>query len=160
MYNYLCIYKIYIYEKDIWKAKVKMTRRKQRELAFSLLFEKNFDMERDVNEIYSTAIEIRDEEPDEFVNQIVNGVFLHYDEIMQIIEKNSQGWKLNRISRVSLSIMQLAIYEMLFTDIPLKVSINEAIELSKLYDDDKARAFINGILNAVAKGIDGKKIDE
>jgi N utilization substance protein B len=137
-----------------------MTRRKQRELAFSLLFEKNFDMERDVNEIYSTAIEIRDEEPDEFVNQIVNGVFLHYDEIMQIIEKNSQGWKLNRISRVSLSIMQLAIYEMLFTDIPLKVSINEAIELSKLYDDDKARAFINGILNAVAKGIDGKKIDE
>jgi N utilization substance protein B len=137
-----------------------MTRRKQRELAFSLLFEKNFDMERDVNEIYSTAIEIRDEEPDEFVNQIVNGVFLHYDEIMQIIEKNSQGWKLNRISRVSLSIMQLAIYEMLFMDIPLKVSINEAIELSKLYDDDKARAFINGILNAVAKGIDGKKIDE
>jgi N utilization substance protein B len=137
-----------------------MTRRKQRELAFSLLFEKNFDMERDVNEIYSTAIEIRDEEPDEFVNQTVNGVFLHYDEIMQIIEKNSQGWKLNRISRVSLSIMQLAIYEMLFTDIPLKVSINEAIELSKLYDDDKARAFINGILNAVAKGIDGKKIDE
>jgi N utilization substance protein B len=137
-----------------------MTRRKQRELAFSLLFEKNFDMERDVNEIYSTAIEIRDEEPDEFVNQIVNGVFLHYDEIMQIIEKNSQGWKLNRISRVSLSIMQLAIYEMLFTDIPLKVSINEAVELSKTYDDDKARAFINGILNSVAKGIDGKKIDE
>ena len=137
-----------------------MTRRKQRELAFSLLFEKNFDMERDVNEIYSTAIEVRNEEPDEFVNQTVNGISEHYDEIMQIIEKNSQGWKLNRISRVSISIMQLAIYEMLFTDIPLKVSINEAVELSKAYDDDKARAFINGILNSVAKGIDGKKIDE
>ncbi len=137
-----------------------MTRRKQRELAFSLLFEKNFDMERDVNEIYNTAITVREEESDEFVNQTVNGISVHYDEIMAIIEKNSQGWKLNRISRVSLSILQLAIYEMIYTDIPLKVSINEALELSKIYDDDKARAFINGILNSVAQGIDGKKIDE
>lgn len=137
-----------------------MTRRKQRELAFSLLFEKNFDMERDVNEIYSTAVAVREEENDAFVTETINGISLHYDEIMAIIEKNSQGWKINRISRVSLSVLQLAIYEMLYTDIPLKVSINEAVELSKIYDDDKARAFINGILNSVAKGIDGKTIDE
>ena len=66
------------------------------------------------------------------------------------IDKNAKGWKAARLSKVSRSILRLCIYEMLFVeDIPCLVSINEALELAKLYEDDKARPFINGVLNAV-----------
>ncbi len=137
-----------------------MTRHKERELAFSLLFEKNFDSARKVQEIYDTAICFRNEEESDFVKSILNGVSENNAEISALIEKNSQGWKINRISRVSFSILQLAVYEMLYTDIPLKVSINEAVELAKAYDDEKASAFVNGVLNSIARTIEGKNIDE
>ena len=70
------------------------------------------------------------------------------------INKNSKGWKTNRLSKVSRSILRLCIYEMLYEkDIPLRVSINEGIELAKLYEDEKARPFINGVLNAVKNSL-------
>ena len=137
-----------------------MTRRKARELAFSLLFEQKFDPERNIDELYDTAIEYRDEKDDSYVREIVNGVSAHKDEISLLIEKHSHGWNIKRISNTSLSIMQVAVFEMLYTDLPLKIAINEAIELSKAYDDDKAKAFINGILNSIARESSGKQIDE
>lgn len=138
----------------------KMTRRKARELAFSLLFEQKFDPERNIDELYDTAIEIRDEKEDSYVREIVNGVSDHKDEITLLIEKHSHGWNIKRISNTSLSIMQVAVFEMLYTDLPLKIAINEAIELCKAYDDDKARPFVNGILNSIARESSGKQIDE
>jgi len=138
----------------------KMTRRKARELAFSLLFEQKFDLERNIEEIYDTAIEVREAEDDSYVREIVNGVLANREEIFSLIEKHSHGWNINRISNTSLSIMQVAVFEMLYTDLPLKIAINEAIELSKIYDDEKARPFVNGILNSIAGESSGKQIDE
>ena len=137
-----------------------MTRRKARELAFSLLFEQKFDSERNIEEIYDTAIEVREAEEDSYVRMIVNGVLANQEEIFSLIEKHSHGWNINRISNTSLSIMQVAVFEMLYTDLPLKIAINEAIELSKIYDDEKARPFVNGILNSIARESSGKQIDE
>ena len=81
-------------------------------------------------------------------------VFQIYDaeKIDAIISECAVGWKLDRISGVSLAIMRLSIYEMVFaTDVPVNVSLNEAIELAKKFDEDSAPSFINGILNKVAK---------
>ncbi len=65
--------------------------------------------------------------------------------------KNSQHWKIERIANVELSILRLSLYEMLYTDIPVRAAINEAIELSKTFGDEKSRGFVNGILDGVAK---------
>ena len=137
-----------------------MTRRKARELAFSLLFEQKFDSERNIGEVYDTAIDIREEEEDAYVRELVNGVCAHKEEIFSLIEKHSHGWNIKRISNTSLSIMQVAVFEMLYTDLPLKIAINEALELCKAYDDEKARPFVNGILNSIARDSSGKQIDE
>ena len=72
-------------------------------------------------------------------------------QIDALVERYSNGWKVKRISRISLAILRLCIYEMLYVeDIPFSVSINEAVELCKKYNDDKAPAFVNGILNTIA----------
>ena len=77
--------------------------------------------------------------------------------IDECIEKCLVGWKKNRLSLVSMALLRLAVYEMMFvSDIPFKVSINEAIELSKKYDDDKAFMLINGALNAAADALNEK----
>ena len=73
------------------------------------------------------------------------------------IEECLVGWKKERVSYVATAILKLATYELMFIeDIPVKVSINEAIELSKKYDDDKAYVFVNGVLNKVAESL-GRK---
>ena len=75
----------------------------------------------------------------------------------EYIEKSLVGWKSQRLSFVSTALIRLATYEMMFmTDIPVKVSINEAIELSKKYDDEKAYALVNGSLNAIAEALSRK----
>ena len=72
------------------------------------------------------------------------------DTIDEYINRASEGWKTTRLSRLSLCILRLAVYEMLYVkEIPAVISINEAVELSKKYDDPKAKSFINGVLNKV-----------
>ena len=66
------------------------------------------------------------------------------------ISAYAKGWSLDRIAHISLAILRLCTYELLFTEVPTPVAINEAVELAKLYDGDDAPAFINGILNAIA----------
>ena len=61
------------------------------------------------------------------------------------------GWKIKRMSKVTLSVLRLAVYELKYTDTPPKAVINEAVEISKEYDDEKASPFVNGILNKVAR---------
>lgn len=108
-------------------------------------------------DIYETAMTVREFEDDPYIRAVVLGVAEHKDELDGLIEKFSHGWKRNRISPVSLSIMEIAVYEMLYCeDIPYAVSINEALELVKTYDEENARAFVNGILNAVSKEIGAK----
>lgn len=128
-----------------------MNRRKARETAFVLLFEAKFHRDRDMTEIYETAKTARAIEEDAYVRTIIDGVTEKKDWLDACIEKHSHGWKTTRISPVSLTIMEIAVYEILFcNDIPTLVSINEALELVKNYDEDGARAFVNGVLNALA----------
>ncbi len=127
-----------------------MTRKESRECAFSILFEAGFDTELQPIAAYEKAIETRDVKEDAYVRMILNGVAAQKEMLDEAISAASHGWKRERISKVSMAILRLAAYEMFFVEeVPLRVSLNEAIELSKKYDDEKAYGFVNGVLNAL-----------
>ena len=122
-----------------------------------LLFEKEFNMDVTAEETYRLAEESRELENDKYLTSTYFGVLDNLSEIDGIISQHAIGWKTKRMSKVSLSVMRIAVYEMMKTDVPFTVSINEAVELSKKFDDDKAPAFVNGVLNAVAEQLGLKK---
>ena len=131
-----------------------LTRREEREQAFILLFEKSFNEELTVSELYETAIENEIISESEFAKNLALKVTENIEAIDAAIEKNSVKWKMNRISKVALAVMRLAICEILFyDDIPVGVSINEAVELCKKYATQEDASFVNGILSTVAKSI-------
>ena len=131
-----------------------ISRYKMREQAFFLCFEMLFS-DTDVDELADNAGDARDEFLSDYALSCAKGVQAHAGEIDQKIGENlKQGWKVSRISRVSLAILRLALYEMLYLDeIPVSVSINEAVELSKKYTVPDDAAFINGVLGSVAKAL-------
>ena len=134
-----------------------MNRKTARENAFILLFEGACKSDETAEEIFAKAVEYRAFEYDEYVKNAFFGAYENAQLIAETIEASLQGWKKERVSAVSTAIFRLATYEMAFMeDIPVKVSINEAIELSKKYDDEKAYTFVNGVLNAVAEKL-GRK---
>lgn len=128
-----------------------MQRKIARENAFILIFESICKREETAEEIFSKATEVRGLEYDDYVKGVFFGSYENSANIDAAIEKHLSGWKKERISPVSMALLRLGCYEIMFMeDIPAKVSINEAIELSKKYDDEKSYSFINGILNAVS----------
>lgn len=128
-----------------------MNRKNARENAFILIFEKIF-RDDSVEDIIKDAIEARNFEYDDYVEQVFIGVFEHLDEIDEQISANLKSWKISRISKVSLAILRLAVFEMLYMeDIPQGVSINEAVELAKKYSTQDDASFINGVLGALSK---------
>lgn len=128
-----------------------MTRRESREQAFALLFEKTFN-DATVEELAQGASLARDVSADGFTLQLAQGAEQHLDELDARITAYARGWSRERISRVALSVMRLAIYEMLYEpDIPSSVSINEAVELAKKYGGEEDAAFINGILGSISR---------
>ena len=128
-----------------------MQRKTARENAFMLIFESVSKVDETAEEIFSKATELRGLEYDDYVQSVFFGSYEKKAEIDAAIEKHLMGWKKERISAVSLAILRLAAYEMLYiSDIPVKVSINEAIELAKKFDDEKSYSFVNGVLNALA----------
>ena len=134
-----------------------MNRKTARENAFILLFEKEIKSEETSEEIFLKATEERGLEVDEYVKKVFFGCFENERVIEMKIDECLVGWKKERVSYVAKAVLKLAAYELMFMeDIPVKVSINEAIELSKKYDDDKAYVFVNGVLNKVADSI-GRK---
>ncbi|MGN0460628.1 MAG: transcription antitermination factor NusB [Ruminococcus sp.] len=132
----------------------KISRYKEREQAFLICFEKLFS-EASISEISECAEESRDDNFSEFAIECAKGVEDNLEEIDKIISDHlSAKWKLNRISKVSLSILRLAVYEMKYVeDIPTNVTINEAVELSKKFSGEEEYKFVNGILGAVSKDI-------
>ena len=89
-------------------------------------------------------------EENEYIRTLYFGILEKQNELDAYIEKYAKGRTLARISKIAKAVMRISIYEMLYIDdIPASVSINEAVELAKQYDDDKTKAFVNGILNAV-----------
>ena len=128
-----------------------MNRKTARENTFILLFEGVCKSDETAEEIFAKAVEYREFEYDDFVKKVFFGAYENAQIISETVETSLQGWKKERVSPVSTALFKLAAYEMMFIeDIPVKVSINEAIELSKKYDDEKAYIFVNGVLNSVA----------
>ena len=128
-----------------------MTRRESRELAFVLLFEKSFS-DTPLDEILENAGEAREIVRDPFALSLAEGVIAHTEEIDAEITEFSHKWSKDRLSRVALAILRLAIYEMKWeNNIPISVSINEAVELAKRYGGDADASFINGVLGGVAR---------
>ncbi len=134
-----------------------MNRKTARENAFILFFESVIKTDETMEEIYTKATEARGLEVDDYVKQVYFGFHENQRILDETIEKCLIGWKKERVSYVSRALLCLAGYELMFMeDIPVKVSINEAIELSKKYDEEKAYVFVNGVLNAMAEAI-GRK---
>ena len=131
-----------------------ISRYKMREQAFILCFESLFS-DADIDELADNAGDARDEFLSDYAIDCVKGIKEHQDQIDEKISSHlKSGWKINRISKVSLAIMRVAIFEMLYLDeIPVSVSINEAVELSKKYTVEDDTSFINGVLGAVAKAL-------
>ena len=132
-----------------------MNRTEMRENAFKLIYSLEIQKVENVQEqinLYFESNNITDEEAKKYIANAVNGIEEHQEEILKNIEKNlKEEWKLSRISKMDLTILKLAIYEIKFTDVPYKVSINEAVELAKKYGEDKSKNFVNGILASVVK---------
>lgn len=136
-----------------------MNRRQARENVFYLVFETEFQKE-EINcaELFQQAQDIGVIEYDEFTERVFFGVMSELDNIDKKIEENAKGWKISRITKVSLAIMRICVYEMLYCeDVPFNVSINEAVELAKKFDYDKAPSFINGVVNKIAENEGLKK---
>ncbi len=131
-----------------------LTRREEREQAFILLFEKSFNNETDISELYETALENEVVVGSEFIKKLAFKTVENNEEIDAVIERNLVNWKMNRISKVALAVLRLAVCEMLyFDDIPVGVSINEAVELCKKYAAKDDYAFVNGVLSAASKEV-------
>ncbi len=131
-----------------------MTRREAREQAFILIFEKSFNSEAEIDEILDLAKELELIEQDEFLENLVHKACEMQQEIDEHISGNARGWKINRIPKVPLAIIRLALAEILyFDDVPAGVSINEAVELAKKYANPEDASFINGLLGTVARSL-------
>ncbi len=128
-----------------------MNRREARETVFSLLYERNFQEGETPELQYHQALELRDLQDDSYMKGVYLGVIDNMDSLDEKIVENSSGWSIARMSKITRTILRLSAYEMLYReDIPYNISINEAVELAKKYEDEKAPSFINGILNAIA----------
>lgn len=134
-----------------------MQRKLARENAFLLIFEGVCKNDETAEEIFQKATEERGLEYDSYVKTAFFGAMEKADELDAVAENHIKGWKKDRISPVSRAIIRLASYELMFmSDIPGRVSINEAIELAKKFDDEKSYSFVNGVLNALAEEL-GRK---
>ena len=132
-----------------------MSRHEARDAAFKLVFEIPFHgcNYKDRIEFFIENLEVKLSEPDKkYVKNAVEACFENLEFIDEKINPLLKKWTLTRIPKVSLSVLRLAVTEMLyFDDIPFQVSINEAIELAKQYGDDDSPAFVNGVLDKIAK---------
>ena len=127
-----------------------LSRREAREILLTLLFESEFRADEDYREIFSTSAEERMIPENSYIKDAYYKIFECRETIDEIIGRHANGWKTTRLSKLSRSVLRLGVYEMLYDEeIPYSVTINEAIELTKKYDEPRARSFINGVLNAV-----------
>ncbi len=135
-----------------------MTRRQIREYATQALhtsiFQPDLSVEILIQQLPINHIEqeqeLAFEDYPEYLVTLVSGVMKHQEEMDQLIQQHLKNWKINRLSRLDLTILRLAVYELMYhPEIPEKVVINEALELAKIYSDDTSRKFINGVLSSI-----------
>jgi len=130
-----------------------MTRKTARDLAFKLLYQVDIQKEEgDV--IFNIAKDeyVIDDKSKEYIGNILYGVDENAEAINNLISEKSQGWRLNRISKISVACLRLGIFEILYCDdIPDVVAANEAVSLAKLYEGEESAKFVNGILSVIIK---------
>lgn len=135
-----------------------MSRKNAREVAFKVIFELAFQNEENAKELFENFMSASDEkyditeEDNSYVSEIVQGIQSNESSIDEKIKSHLKDWNFERISKVDIAILRLAIYEIIYrSDIPCKVSVNEAVELAKIFSDESSPAFINGILAEILK---------
>ena len=132
-----------------------MNRSAIRENAFKLIYSLEIQKAENIEEQIELFFESNNkkvEEAKKYIKTEILGIEENKEKILESIEKNlKEDWKLSRISKMDLSILELAIYEIKFGQIPYKVVINEAVELAKSYGEDKSKNFVNGILASIVK---------
>lgn len=132
-----------------------MNRSAIRELAFKLIYSLEIQKKENLEEqidLYIEANDIKDEGAKDYIKDAVLGIEKNKEEIIENIEKHLKTeWKIDRISKIDLSILKLAVYEIKYKDIPFKVVINEAVELAKKYGEEASKNFVNGILASIVK---------
>ncbi len=134
-----------------------LSRREAREAVLGLLFETEFRADESSTEIFAVSVEDREIPADSYIEKAYFAICEKREEIDAMIGNHAKGWKTSRLSKLSRSVLRLAVYEMLYeTEIPYSVSINEAVELAKKYDEDRARPFINGVLNSVKNELESE----
>lgn len=134
-----------------------MLRSQIREEIFKILFRLPFNSEEEMAEqIVFSLEELEGKSPDNlnYIKNKANAVLTQIETIDQKIAECCEGWNLNRIGKAEITIMRIAVYEILFEeDVPCSVAINEAVELTKLYCDEDAKGFVNAVLGKVVKSI-------
>ena len=131
-----------------------MQRSAMRDLAFKLIYgiEIQKEIEEDYLNLFFENNNITDDEAKDYLKKIKEGIEENKAEIEELINHNlKKNWSFNRISKINLSLIKIAIFEMLYLNLPYKVAINEVVELAKRYSDDQSPVFINGILASVVK---------
>jgi len=132
-----------------------MNRSAIREQAFRIIYSLEIQKLENLEEqiqIYLESNEITDKNAQEYIKDAVLGIEKNKAEIISQIDNNLKSdWKIDRISKIDLSILKLAIYEIKYKEIPFKVVINEAVELAKKYGEESSKNFVNGILASVVK---------
>ena len=135
-----------------------MTRRECREHLMIMLFQREFYKLEELPEqvaLYLEDVPSAKSEDLAYIREKYDKVIEQVEDIDSMIEEVSEGWKIKRMGRVDLSIMRLAVYEMKYDeDIPVRVAINEAVEIAKKYGQDNSPSFVNGILAKVADVIE------
>ncbi|WP_416827173.1 transcription antitermination factor NusB [Ectobacillus polymachus] len=130
-----------------------MKRRTSREKAMQALYQ--IDIAGEIDPKIALLNTLKEgEEKNEFLEQLVLGVLEHKEEIDSIIEKNLENWTIDRMGTVDRNILRLAVFELIYMkEIPENVSINEAIEIAKVFGDEESRRFINGVLSKVKESM-------
>lgn len=134
-----------------------MTKKRTRENLYLMLFQTEFHQEQDLMEqadLFLESLEGKDatEKAKETLKERYQSVLAHLTEIDEKIGQKAEGWNLSRLPKADLSVMRLAVYEILYDeDVPDGVAINEAVELAKRYGGDKSYRFVNGVLASVVK---------
>ena len=134
-----------------------MSRSKSREVAFKFVYAMSYgkiNKEEIVDSIltsYEDEVVKLEGSYKDFFDSLTDGVKQHLEEIDEVILSKLKNWTIERIFKIDLSILRLAVYELNYTETPFKVVINEAVELAKKYGNDESYTFINGVLREVAK---------
>ena len=128
-----------------------MSRRLAREMALQMLFPLEFTPNMDVSAVVEAEHAAAGKASLDYAGQLCGGVAGNKPDIDKLIKKYSKDWDITRLAFTDLTILRIAIYELLFAGVDAGVAINEAVELAKLYGDEDSPRFINGMLGNIVR---------